>query len=71
MSADPFRERRDCYGLADVRHGTLAVVANQVRALAKRCAEAPEEVKALISASSVQVGRGVDMVGRSGDAFAA
>ena len=71
MSADPFRERRDYYGLADVRQGTLAGVANEVRALAQRCAEAAEEVKALISASSVQVGRRVDLVGRSGDAFAA
>ena len=71
MSADPLKERRNCYGLADVRQGTLAGVANEVRALAQRCAEAAEEVKALISASSVQVGRRVDLVGRSGDAFAA
>lgn len=49
----------------------FAVVANEVRALAQRCAEAADEVKALISASSVQVSRGVDLVGRSGDAFAA
>lgn len=49
----------------------FAVVANEVRALAQRCAEAADEVKALISASSVQVNRGVDLVGRSGDAFAA
>ncbi len=49
----------------------FAVVANEVRALAQRCAEAAHEVKALISASSVQVSRGVDLVGRSGDAFAA
>ena len=71
MSAAPLKERRDHYGLADVRHGTLAVVANEVRALAQRCAEAAEEVKALISARSVQVGRGVNLVGRSGAAFAA
>ncbi|NCP14091.1 MAG: globin-coupled sensor protein [Sphingomonadales bacterium] len=49
----------------------FAVVANEVRALAQRCADAADEVKALISASSVQVSRGVDLVGRSGDAFAA
>ncbi|WP_379921926.1 globin-coupled sensor protein [Erythrobacter sp. R86502] len=49
----------------------FAVVANEVRALAQRCADAADEVKALISASSVQVSRGVDLVGRSGEAFAA
>ena len=49
----------------------FTVVANEVRALAQRCAEAADEVKALISASSVQVSRSVDLVGRSGDAFAA
>jgi methyl-accepting chemotaxis protein len=49
----------------------FAVVANEVRALAQRCSDAAEEVKALISSSSEQVSRGVDLVGRSGDAFAA
>jgi len=49
----------------------FAVVANEVRALAQRCAEAADDVKALISSSSVQVSRGVDLVGRSGEAFAA
>jgi methyl-accepting chemotaxis protein len=49
----------------------FAVVANEVRALAQRCTEAADEVKALICASSVQVSRGVDLVGRSGEAFAA
>lgn len=48
----------------------FAVVANEVRALAQRCSDAADEVKALISASSVQVSRGVDLVGRSGEAFA-
>ena len=49
----------------------FAVVANEVRALAQRCSDAADEVKALISASSVQVGKGVELVGRSGEAFAA
>jgi methyl-accepting chemotaxis protein len=49
----------------------FAVVANEVRALAQRCTEAADEVKALISVSSTQVSRGVDLVNRSGDAFAA
>jgi methyl-accepting chemotaxis protein len=49
----------------------FAVVANEVRALAQRCAEAADEVKALISVSSAQVSRGVDLVGRSGEAFTA
>ena len=49
----------------------FAVVANEVRALAQRCADAADEVKSLITASSVQVNRGVDLVGRSGEAFSA
>jgi methyl-accepting chemotaxis protein len=49
----------------------FAVVAAEVRALAQRCAEAADEVKALITVSTTQVGKGVDLVSRSGDAFAA
>lgn len=49
----------------------FAVAANEVRALAQRCAEAADEVKALITVSSGHVSNGVDLVGRSGDAFAA
>ncbi|MEM7689766.1 MAG: globin-coupled sensor protein [Pseudomonadota bacterium] len=48
----------------------FAVVASEVRALAQRCTEAADEVKALISASSEHVSSGVDLVKRSGDAFA-
>jgi methyl-accepting chemotaxis protein len=49
----------------------FAVVASEVRALAQRCAEAADEVKALISASSQHVSSGVDLVNRSGDSFKA
>lgn len=49
----------------------FAVVANEVRALAQRCAEAADEVKALITVSSGHVSNGVSLVNRSGDAFAA
>lgn len=48
----------------------FAVVASEVRALAQRCTEAADEVKSLISASSEHVGSGVDLVNRSGEAFA-
>ncbi|MVA99692.1 HAMP domain-containing protein [Nitratireductor sp. CAU 1489] len=47
----------------------FAVVAQEVRALAQRSAEAAKEIKALISASSEQVGRGVELVGQTGTAL--
>jgi methyl-accepting chemotaxis protein len=40
-----------------------------VRALAQRSAEAAREIKTLISSSSEQVGRGVKLVGETGDAL--
>ncbi|MEE4155298.1 MAG: methyl-accepting chemotaxis protein [Erythrobacter sp.] len=49
----------------------FAVVASEVRALAQRCTQAADEVKALISSSSQHVTSGVDLVKRSGEAFAA
>jgi methyl-accepting chemotaxis protein len=47
----------------------FAVVASEVRALAQRSAEAAKEIKALISASSRQVGQGVELVGQTGNAL--
>ncbi len=47
----------------------FAVVASEVRALAQRSAEAAKEIKVLISASSSQVGSGVQLVGQTGDAL--
>jgi methyl-accepting chemotaxis protein len=47
----------------------FAVVASEVRALAQRSAEAAKEIKALISASSQEVGRGVGLVGQTGQAL--
>jgi len=47
----------------------FAVVASEVRGLAQRSAEAAKEIKALITASSRQVGEGVRLVGETGDAL--
>ena len=47
----------------------FAVVASEVRALAQRSAEAAKEIKTLISASSQQVGVGVELVGETGKAL--
>ena len=48
----------------------FAVVASEVRALAQRSSAAAKEIKTLISDSSQHVGRGVDQVGRAGEALA-
>jgi methyl-accepting chemotaxis protein len=47
----------------------FAVVASEVRALAQRSADAAKEIKALISASTQQVGAGVELVGETGKAL--
>ena len=45
----------------------FAVVAQEVRALAQRSADAAKEIKTLISASTQQVGKGVKLVGETGE----
>jgi methyl-accepting chemotaxis protein len=47
----------------------FAVVASEVRALAQRSAEAAKEIKGLISASSVEVEQGVELVVLTGQAL--
>ncbi len=47
----------------------FAVVASEVRALAQRCTEAAKEIKALISASSGQVEKGVRLVNDTGSSL--
>jgi methyl-accepting chemotaxis protein len=47
----------------------FAVVAQEVRALAQRSAEAAQEIKLLISASTRQVGQGVALVDQTGAAL--
>ena len=48
----------------------FAVVAQEVRALAQRSADAAKEIKGLIRASSDQVGKGVKLVGETGETLA-
>ncbi|SDX32656.1 methyl-accepting chemotaxis sensory transducer with Pas/Pac sensor [Roseicitreum antarcticum] len=47
----------------------FAVVASEVRALAQRSSDAAREINDLIANSGTQVKRGVDLVGKTGDAL--
>jgi methyl-accepting chemotaxis protein len=47
----------------------FAVVASEVRGLAQRSADAAKEIKALIANSNQEVGAGVDLVRRTGEAL--
>ena len=47
----------------------FTVVASEVRALAQRASESAQEIEALITRSSTQVQRGVELVGRAGQAL--
>lgn len=47
----------------------FAVVASEVRALAQRCSDAADEIKALITETSSHVSSGVELVKQSGQAF--
>jgi methyl-accepting chemotaxis protein len=47
----------------------FAVVASEVRALAERSAESARHIASLIATSSTEVGKGVELVGRTGEAL--
>lgn len=47
----------------------FAVVATEVRTLAQRSSEASREIKLLIQSSGTQIGKGVDLVNRTGESL--